>query len=54
MTKRAHSKTQWQQDVRIAKQLCYPKVVIKLLKEEPDPIKRTKILWEARNGTFDK
>ena len=38
------------EDVRIAKQLCYPKYVIAKLENEPDPSKRQRILNEVRLG----
>lgn len=41
------------EDVRIAKQLCYPRIVIEKLKEEKDPNKRSRILTDARLGKYD-
>lgn len=38
------------EDIRIAKQLCYPKYVIAKLESEPDPRKRQRILNAARLG----
>ena len=40
-------------DIRIARQLCYPEIVIKKLKEEDDPDKRNNILHDARNGIYN-
>lgn len=40
-------------EVKIARQLGYSEKVIKLLKEEPDPNKRVRILHDARNGYYN-
>lgn len=41
-------------DVRIAKELRYPKEVIAMLIMEENPAKRQQILRGARNGIYDK
>lgn len=43
-----------EQDIQIAKDLCYPKVVINLLENEPDQYKRQHILHDARCGVYDR
>lgn len=45
---------EWRDDIRAAKELCYPPKVIQMLTEEPDPIKRNRILNGARNGKYLK
>lgn len=42
------------EDIKIAKDLCYPKEVIEMLKNEPDSNKRCRILHDARTGVYDK
>ena len=44
----------WIEDIQIAKDLCYPAEAIRLLKMEPDPDKRSRILTNARRGLYDK
>lgn len=44
----------WREDVQIAKDLCYPAEVIRLLRAEPNPDKRSRILTNARRGFYDK
>lgn len=39
----------WREDVTAAKELLYPKEVIRLLEDEPDPNKRQRILHDARH-----
>lgn len=39
----------WRNDVIVAKELLYPKEVIKMLEKEPDPYKRQRILHDARH-----
>lgn len=46
----ANGKAGWNEDIRTAKELCYPRSVIQMLKEEPDQQKRTRILHDARLG----
>lgn len=46
-------KTLWKIDIKTAEELGYPDKAIKLLKIEPDPIKRQKILTNARNGVYN-
>lgn len=41
------------EDARIAAELHYPEIVIKMLKKEDDPIKRQRILADARWGVYD-
>lgn len=43
----------WKADIRAAEELCYPKTVVKLLKDEPDPKKRSQILTNARKGVYN-
>lgn len=40
------------QDIQIAKELYYPKIVIELLGNEPDQYKRQHILHDARSGRY--
>lgn len=40
-------------DIKIAKELHYPKTVILKLMREPDLFKRTRILRDARHGLYD-
>lgn len=40
------------EDLKIAKDLCYPKEVIDKLENEPDPIKRQRILHDTRSGKY--
>ena len=40
-------------DIRAAKELCYPQIVIDMLKEEKDSNKRLNILTDARKGVYD-
>ena len=40
------------EDIKIARELLYPKNVIKRLENEPDPVKRQRILSNARNGVY--
>lgn len=47
-------KASWKEDVDIAEQLCYPQHVISLLKQEPDPQVRQRMLISARNGDYGK
>lgn len=37
-----------QEDIKIARELCYPRSVIEQLENEPDPCKRQRILRTAR------
>lgn len=39
-----------QEDVKVARELRYPKEVIEKLRGEPDPDKRQRILKNARNA----
>lgn len=39
----------WREDVTAAKELLYPKEVIRRLEDEPDPNKRQRILHDARH-----
>ena len=43
-------KSPQEEDVKTARQLCYPRSVIERLQKEPDPVKRQRILTSARNG----
>jgi len=40
------------EDVKIARELRYPKSVQDKLAEEPDALKRSKILTNARHGVY--
>lgn len=44
----------WHDDVEIAEQLCYPRRVVELLKQEKDPEARQRILHDARKGVYDE
>ena len=52
-TKQYFGRKNHKEDIRIAQQLCYPQVVIDKIKEEKDPIKRSRIFCDARNGKYD-
>lgn len=39
---------QWRNDIRAAKELLYPKEVVRKIEDEPDPHKRQRILHDAR------
>lgn len=43
----------WKADIRAAKELCYPKKVIRMLEDEPNANKRSKILTNARKGVYN-
>ena len=45
-------KSPQEEDIKTARQLCYPRSVIERLKKEPDPVKRQRILTSARNGNY--
>lgn len=47
-------KDQWMADIRAAKELYYPPIVIQLLEKEPDHMKRCGILRRARLGFYDE
>ena len=40
-------------DVKVAKELEYPPIVIEKLQKEKDPIARSRILVDARHGLYD-
>lgn len=44
----------WKADIRAAKELCYSEKVVNMLKKEPNPIKRSQILTNARKGVYDE
>lgn len=44
------SKWEWKNDILAAKELLYPKDVIRKLEDEPDSHKRQQILRDARLG----
>lgn len=44
---------QWNEDIRAAKELFYPKEVIEMLENEPDANKRQAILREARQKCME-
>lgn len=41
-------------DVKVAKELEYPPIVIEKLQKEKDPIARSRILVDARHGLYDE
>lgn len=43
-------KNEWKCDIRVARELLYPKSVIEALMNEPDPYQRQKILTNARKA----
>lgn len=49
----AHS-TDQADDIKIARELGYPKVVLELLAKEPNPNRRSEILRNARLGRYGK
>ena len=44
----------WENDISIAKQLCYPEEAIRLLELERNPQARQRILYDARKGVYDR
>lgn len=44
----------WREDIRAAKELCYPKIVVELLEREENPRRRANILADARHGVYDR
>lgn len=44
----------WKEDIKAARELCYPKTVVELLKNEPSASKRQRILCDAINGKYDR
>lgn len=59
MRKEVFSKTrspkeEWEHDIKVAIELQYPDKVLDLLHEESDPIKRQRILANARNGKYNE
>lgn len=51
---KADGKNLMKADVRAARELQYPSIVIKLLENEPDQYRRQRILSDARNGKYDR
>lgn len=47
------AKAQWRHDIKVAKELYYPPIVIDLLKKEKNYSKRCEILRRARLGFYD-
>lgn len=43
---------EWMRDIKAAKELCYPKVVVEMIENESSPYKRTRILHNARIGLY--
>lgn len=41
-------------DVKVAKELGYPPIVIEKIQKEKDPIARVRILIDARHGLYDE
>lgn len=39
----------WRNDVTAAKELCYPKEVVRNIEDESDPYKRQRMLCDARH-----
>lgn len=54
MANKRHLYNSIRSDVRAAKELLYPNEVIEALKAEKDPIKRGKILRNARINSINK
>ncbi len=54
MANKRHLYNSISSDVRTAKELLYPTEIIEALKAEKDPIKRGKILRNARLKSIDK
>ena len=54
MSLRENKRLAWKEDIRAAKELCYPQKVIDMLTNEPNPITRNRILYDARNGKYDR
>lgn len=44
--------TAWKNEVKLARDLGYSKNVVSLLRQESDPMKRQRILQEARLGNI--
>lgn len=44
----------WREDIKIAKQLMYPAIVIELLERESNADARQRILADARKGKYNK
>lgn len=53
MGKNRHTTDEFE-DMQIAKQLGYPKIVLELLLKEPNRDKRSEILRNARLGRYGK
>lgn len=47
-------KDEWENDIQIARELLYPETVIEALKHEPESIKRTRILQNARHEAIER
>lgn len=39
----------WKNDITAAKELCYPKEVVRKIEDESDPYKRQRMLCDARH-----
>lgn len=48
-----HNTLMHRYDVKVAKELEYPPIVIEKLQKEKDPIARSRILVDARHGLYD-
>lgn len=46
------TKTAWKNEVKLARDLGYSKNVVSMLRSESDPMKRQRILQEARLGNI--
>lgn len=52
-SKNRSPKKDWEYDIKVAIELHYPEKVLDLLHKESDPVKRQRILTDARNGKYD-
>lgn len=48
-----HYEDEWEKDIQVARELLYPSTVIEALKREPESIKRTRILQNARHEAIE-
>lgn len=49
-----HKSNEWEEDIKIAKELLYPDSVIKALEKESNSIRRSNILKDARIAESEK
>lgn len=43
----------WEYDIKLARELCYPQIVISLLQQESNSEARQRILHDARKGVYN-